>query len=530
MGLGKTLTMVALAASDLHSTTAYIDMEENALHQVATTLIIVPPPLLGTWEEQTLEHVVNGALEVRRHHGKTKLSSLEEVHGANVILTTYHTVATEWKSRKATGNSFLFSVCWRRIILYEESKSRWAVSGTSIQNRLGDLASLLKFIRVHPYTDAKRFDADISDFWKSGEDEQAVKRLQRLSACLILRRSKGTINIPVRRDMQCPVDFTTAERSLYKEIRQKTITKIDDILLQDSDVSRSGGFVNVLQQIESLRLVCNMGLHYHTRSLKDSKKQTLDAEEWATIAQETFNARREIGHSQFSRCMKFICSDCSLKVREAGRTVACGHRPTCPMAPVSFDPNALDNISDKVAPQTKVSLDRLPSKVEALLADIKLLLLDVKCIVFSTWRLTVDIVQAGLDRAGLQSIRFDGKGPQKERQTVVNKFKTDPTIRVMLLTLSCGAVGLTLTVATRAYLMEPHWNPTLEEQALARIHRIGQTKEVTTVRFYIRDSFEEQVMEVQKSKKQLAGVLLSAHDGGQADDSLGSLQKLRMLL
>lgn len=86
-----------------------------------------------------------------------------------------------------------------------------------------------------------------------------------------------------------------------------------------------------------------------------------------------------------------------------------------------------------------------------------------------------------------------------------------------------------------------HRNPTLEEQALARIHRIGQTREVTTVRFYVRDSFEEvsqffirtwycllmlfqRVMEVQESKKNLAGVLLSAHDGGQADDSLGGLQ------
>ena len=67
-------------------------------------------------------------------------------------------------------------------------------------------------------------------------------------------------------------------------------------------------------------------------------------------------------------------------------------------------------------------------------------------------------------------------------------------------------------------------NPTIEEQALARIHRIGQTREVTTVRFYIRESFEERVMETQEFKKNLAGVLLSGHDGGQADDSLGALQ------
>lgn len=94
--------------------------------------------------------------------------------------------------------------------------------------------------------------------------------------------------------------------------------------------------------------------------------------------------------------------------------------------------------------------------------------------------------------------------------------------------------------------MEPHWydilktlvsmliqqytkifiirNPTIEEQALARIHRIGQTREVTTIRFYIRDTFEETVIETQESKKNLAGVLLSGYDGGKADDSLSALQ------
>ncbi|KAJ3938059.1 uncharacterized protein N0V96_012059 [Colletotrichum fioriniae] len=128
--------------------------------------------------------------------------------------------------------------------------------------------------------------------------------------------------------------------------------------------------------------------------------------------------------------------------------------------------------------------------------------------------MTLDVVERALNEAGKASVRFDGNVPQKDRQPLVEKFRNDPGVSVMLLTLSCGAVG----------------NPNLEEQALARVHRIGQTREVTTVRLYVRDSFEEQVMEVQKSKKQLAGLLLSPHDGGQSDDSLSGLQKLRSLL
>ena len=61
--------------------------------------------------------------------------------------------------------------------------------------------------------------------------------------------------------------------------------------------------------------------------------------------------------------------------------------------------------------------------------------------VFSTWRMTLDIVEYALNQANIGLLRFDGKVPQKERQVVIDKFRSDPSIRVLLLTLSCGAVG-----------------------------------------------------------------------------------------
>lgn len=94
-------------------------------------------------------------------------------------------------------------------------------------------------------------------------------------------------------------------------------------------------------------------------------------------------------------------------------------------------------------------------------------------IVFSSWRLTLNVVEAALGQASIRCLRFDGKVPQGERQSVIRQFKTDPSVRVLLLTLACGNFGcvpfiailytcsqpdsLTLTEASRAYLMEPHW-------------------------------------------------------------------------
>jgi len=63
-------------------------------------------------------------------------------------------------------------------------------------------------------------------------------------------------------------------------------------------------------------------------------------------------------------------------------------------------------------------------------------------VVFSNWRMSLDLVEAGLQQAGISYLRFDGTLPQKQRQPVIESFRRDPKIKVFLLTLSCGAVGL----------------------------------------------------------------------------------------
>ena len=289
-----------------------------------------------------------------------------------------------------------------RAIYDLESASRWAVTGTPIQNHLSDLTALLKFIRAYPYDDPKRFDVDISRLWKSGEDIEAVKRLKGLSRCLILRRAKRTINLPSRRDVKCPIEFSKEERALYDYIRQQTITKIDDDLLHDGEFSKPSSYVNFLQQIESMRLVCNLGLYYNTRH---DKARSRDALNWASMAQETFNIQREMEtimcsqcssilemteslwdeglpqeSPQFSRCLKYACAECSHKLQVHGQKMACGHTPLCPVAPVSISNSAFEEVFGNFSKSSKATQNpqSFPSKVEALVADLKGLSTDVK--------------------------------------------------------------------------------------------------------------------------------------------------------
>jgi SNF2 family DNA or RNA helicase len=284
-----------------------------------------------------------------------------------------------------------------------DATSRWAVTGTPIQNRLGDLASLLRFIRAYPYTDPKQFDADVSRPWKSGEDEEAVKRLKRLSACLLLRRPKAAIGLPTRRNLVYAVDFAPEERDAYERIRFQTIRNIDEAFGNDTTDSKSLFYVNVLQQIESLRLFSNLGLHYLARHTKLLQK-SLDSEQWTNNAQRTFNSQREMGSiycmqcssalgltetllddiahpiesAQFTSCLKFLCSECAGKKHLSGKTISCGHRPQCPVAPVSTSGAALEEVQHLVTGHNQPALLALPSKIRAFIEDIKGVPSDIK--------------------------------------------------------------------------------------------------------------------------------------------------------
>lgn len=279
-----------------------------------------------------------------------------------------------------------------RAICSLDSVSRWAVTGTPIQNRLGDLATLLKFLKVYPYSEKTSFEADISYVWKSGSVDEAIKRLKRLAGCLLLRRPKGIIQLPPRRDFKYTVDLAPAERQLYDEIRAQVIAQVDQASLQYANSTKTISFINVLQQIEAMRMVCNLGLYYRTRHEVSKLWSKLpDTDNWDLIAQRAFNLRREMDQIQchhcasaletietlqgdpteqrqprFSRCLRLICSACAL--------MGCGHNPSCPVTCISTNDSTVEEPSIPVVPGTGLGgalWAGLPTKVAMLLEDLQ---------------------------------------------------------------------------------------------------------------------------------------------------------------
>ncbi|KAH7169483.1 SNF2 family N-terminal domain-containing protein [Fusarium sp. MPI-SDFR-AT-0072] len=117
--------------------------------------------------------------------------------------------------------------------------------------------------------------------------------------------------------------------------------------------------------------------------------------------------------------------------------------------------------------------------------------LPAKSVVFSYWTKMLDLVQKALLQVGFLCERIDGQYSIKQRGKALSRFANDPCCTVMLATIGSGGEGIDLTSANHAHLLEPHWNPMAEEQAIARVHRIGQQRHVTATKYITPDSIEE---------------------------------------
>jgi len=132
----------------------------------------------------------------------------------------------------------------------------------------------------------------------------------------------------------------------------------------------------------------------------------------------------------------------------------------------------------------------------------------VKTIVFSQWTSMLDKIEDALEVKGIKYDRLDGTMKRDERTRAMEALKNDPACEVLLVSLKAGGVGLNLTAAQRVYLVDPYWNPAVENQAVDRIHRLGQTKPVTTIKLIIENTIEARLLEVQKKKTELANMTL----------------------
>ncbi len=169
--------------------------------------------------------------------------------------------------------------------------------------------------------------------------------------------------------------------------------------------------------------------------------------------------------------------------------------------------------------ETSAKVIRLVEALEDAAAD------GHKALVFSQWTSLLDRVEPHLREAGLNFVRLDGS--TRDRGAVVAAFQDESGPPVMLISLKAGGTGLNLTAADHVFLLDPWWNPAVEDQAADRAHRIGQDRPVMVYRLVSKDTVEEGILALQERKRTLSEAALGAADravGLTREDLLALLQ------
>ena len=428
MGLGKTVQLLALFAG-----------RKVERDQQLPSLVVVPKSLMFNWKHE-LERFTP-QLSVLEYAGLERGEFRDQIANFDVVLTTYGTLRRDIVHLKdihfdyavldeaqQIKNSASQIAKASRLL---RANHRLALSGTPIENHLGDLWSIFEFLNPSMLGRSSAFRI----FASGNRDDDSRGVLAKALRPFILRRTKSQVaaELPDRVEETIVCRMGRRQRALYDELRE----------------------------------------HYRQSLLGMVKDQGL-------------------GKS------KMHVLEALLRLRQA----AC-------------HPALLNRGEDDDA---FAKLDALCPHLEELIEE------GHKSLVFSQFTSLLAIVKKHLDKRGIRYAYLDGK--TRSRKQAIDEFQDDPDVKVFLISLKAGGLGLNLTAAEYVFLLDPWWNPAVEAQAIDRAHRIGQTRTVFAYRLICQDTVEEKILELQKSKRELADAILEENNSVMRDLTSEDLELL----
>lgn len=303
-------------------------------------------------------------------------------------------------------------------------------------------------------------------------------------------------------------------------------------------------YSHLLEVILRLRQVCNHWALCKTRL--DKLADILDKHKVVPLTPENVKALKDVLQIRIES--QETCPIC-LDTLEQPVITACAHafdrdcieqvidrQHKCPMCRAEIDDN-----STLVAPAADMGEntddvhadpDSPSSKIEGL---VKILSAqgqaqDTKTVVFSQWTSFLNLVEPHLKQAGIEFARIDGKMSSPVRDNSTYRFSTDPNCKVLLASLSVCSVGLNLVAANQAILADSWWAPAIEDQAVDRVYRLGQTRETTVWRLVMEDSIEDRVLAIQEQKRKLMLAAFREKASKKVDDRATRVADLEKLL
>jgi SNF2 family DNA or RNA helicase len=408
MGVGKTAQVLAT-------------LELRRAEGHGPSLVVAPKSLMFNWREEAARFTPR--LRVLEHLGVARSRELIGEH--DLVLTTYGTMLRDapWLAEmefdyvvldeaQAIKNASTASAKAVRLL---RGRHRLALSGTPVENHLGELWSLFEFLNPGMLGEAKVLK--LAGGLAQNPGDEARRLLAQGLRPFILRRTKRQVarELPEKTEQTIYCELDAAQRKQYEDLRRFYREKL-------------------LNRVA-------------TEGLGRSKMYVLEA---------------------LLRLRQAACHPGLLDVKRVGESSA--------------------------------KLDMLIEQLDELREE------GHKALVFSQFTSLLSIVRLRLDAAGVKYEYLDGA--TKDRAARVDAFQNGGESGLFLISLKAGGLGLNLTAAEYVFLLDPWWNPAVEAQAVDRAHRIGQTRPVFAYRLIARNTVEERVLELQKTKRDLADAIL----------------------
>jgi superfamily II DNA or RNA helicase len=424
MGLGKTIQVLALFTKICRG-------RKTGGAALLPSLVVAPRSLIFNWQAEAKKFTP--ALRVLDHTGIERKCSAEHFANYDVVLTTYGTLRRDavplshiqfdtavLDEAQAIKNGNSDTAKAARLIRAEH---RLALSGTPIENHIGELWSLFEFLNPGLLG---RSSALSTGAGRAKVDDATRDLVARALRPLLLRRTKAQVapELPERVEQTLYIDLERREREMYDELRD----------------------------------------HYRAALL------------------------RRIDRDGIGRSTMHVL-EALLRLRQA----AC-------------HPGLVDK---RLAGEQSSKLDLLLDRLQDVREE------GHKALVFSQFTTLLGMVRRRLDAEKIPHEYLDGR--TRDRSARVERFQTDPSCPLFLVSLKAGGLGLNLTAAEYVFLLDPWWNPAVEAQAIDRAHRIGQTRPVFAYRLIAKNTVEERVADLQQQKRELADAILRA-DGSLIGD------------
>lgn len=504
MGMGKTIQAVSLIMSDYPAKDP--------------TLVVVPPVALMQWTNEIREYT-DGKLKVLVYHGtnaKCKKMSIKELKSYDVIMVSYNSL--ESLHRKETKGwargeniikeaSPLHAIKYHRLILDEAHsiKSRttgvakacfalkgtykWCLSGTPVQNRIGEFFSLLRFLEVRPFADYFCRSCDCEQLhWQvdenhmcshcdhggsehisvfnqellnpiTGDDpdvrEEALEKLHMITARMMLRRMKrdhtNSMELPMKDIIIHNEFFSDIERDFSTSIMTNSSRKFDTYVAQGVMLNN---YANIFGLIMQMRQVAN----HPDLLLKKNAAEGQNVFVCNICDEPAEDAIRSRCHHEFCRaCVKDFIDTCEA----SGTDADC---PRCHIGlSIDFEQPELEQDEESVKKTSIINRIKMENwtsstKIEMLVYDLYKLRSKkqtLKSIVFSQFTSMLQLIEWRLRRAGFNTVMLDGSMTPAQRQKSIEHFMTNPDVEVFLVSLKAGGVALNLTEASRVFIVDP---------------------------------------------------------------------------